>query len=59
MSKDYYQLELDDAIIALENKDIEIKQLKELLRTARYCLLDGCNEEDETRLLEAVDEVLK
>ena len=56
---DYYQLELDDMVIALENKDYEIEQLKELLKTARYCLLDGCNEEDEIRLLEAIDEVLK
>lgn len=30
--KNYYLLELDDMVIALENKDIIIKELKELLK---------------------------
>lgn len=34
-------------------------QLKELLRKARYCLLDGCDEEDGISLVEAIDEVLR
>ena len=32
MDKNYYLLELDDAVIALENKDAEIEKLKELLK---------------------------
>lgn len=37
MEKDYYQLELDDMVIALENKDYEIKHLKELLKECKEC----------------------
>ena len=32
---DYYQLELDDMVIALHNKDAEIDKLKELLKECR------------------------
>lgn len=32
--KDYYQLELDDMVIALENKDAEIEHLQKKLEIA-------------------------
>lgn len=31
-NKDYYLLEIDDAVIALENKDAEINELRNLLK---------------------------
>lgn len=40
--KNYYLLEMDDMVIALENKDAVIKELKELLKECReklqYCV---------------------
>lgn len=33
--KNYYLLELDDMVIALENKDTIIKELKELLKECK------------------------
>lgn len=34
-NKNYYLLEMDDMVIALENKDTVIKELKELLKECK------------------------
>ena len=41
---DYYQLELDDMVIALENKDVEIEQLQKKLDIAIKVLKEYADE---------------
>lgn len=54
----YYLLEMDDMVIALENKDAVIKELKELLKECKVAFKIYANE-DETCGLEEENKYAK
>lgn len=61
-NKDYYLLEIDDAVIALENKDAEINELRNLLKECEKLLFDNgflFPERDRKKVIEILTEINK